>query len=104
VAIAGDHHVMAGPLQEQPDRDLHGRIVIHDQDVGHVKNPPGRAGRFRRPQIKPSNTKLLRGFCPACKHFAIGPNFARGARTLAAAHMHVYVQMALSGTDRGRCA
>jgi hypothetical protein len=36
VAVAGDGDVMTGPLQKQPDGDLHGRVVIHDQDVGHV--------------------------------------------------------------------
>jgi hypothetical protein len=34
-AIAGDSHVMTSPFQ-QPDGDLQARIVIHDQDVGHV--------------------------------------------------------------------
>jgi hypothetical protein len=34
-AVAGDGHVMTSPFQ-QPDGDLQGRIVIHDQDVGHV--------------------------------------------------------------------
>ncbi|TCU62356.1 hypothetical protein EDE08_12452 [Bradyrhizobium sp. R2.2-H] len=34
-AIAGDSQVMTSPFQ-QPDGGLQGRIVIHDQDVGHV--------------------------------------------------------------------
>jgi hypothetical protein len=43
-SAAGDCDVMTGPLQNQPDRDLHGRVVIHDQDVGQLKNPPDRMG------------------------------------------------------------
>lgn len=36
VAIAGGRHVMTSPFQQQPDGDLYGRIVPHDQDAGHV--------------------------------------------------------------------
>jgi hypothetical protein len=47
--------VMTSPLQEQPNRHLHGRIVIHDQDVGHVWYPPGRMGF---PSDRKSNHQL----------------------------------------------
>jgi hypothetical protein len=39
VAVAGRRHLMPGPFQHQPDRDLHGRVVIHDQDVRHFRIP-----------------------------------------------------------------
>lgn len=48
-AIAGDCDVMTCSLREQPDRDLHGRVVIHDQDVGHVKKSSGPDGKFPDP-------------------------------------------------------
>ena len=73
VAVAGHCDVMTGPLQKQPDRELYGRIVIHDQDVGQIPNPPGRMrGQIGGDQVKAPNVKLLRGFCSACKHFAAG--------------------------------
>src|SRR5206468_11674655 len=61
-AIAGEGDVMTGPLQKQPDRDLHGRVVIHDQDVGHLKNL--RVGQGC--SLQPKSNLQMRNCCADC--------------------------------------
>ncbi|GEC49152.1 hypothetical protein BJA01nite_67940 [Bradyrhizobium japonicum] len=45
-----------------------------------------------RPQIKASNAKLLRGFRPACKHFA-ADTLSTSRASGEVGHMHAYVHM-----------